>query len=384
MECPYAAICGGCRYRNLSKEAYQELKEAELKRQLSGLVDAPEEYGRPIFIEDGQRRRASLAFERKKGKFILGFNAHHSKEIVDIEACALLTPQLNQVLLPIKNLLNNLFTEPQSPLKGRAGKKKTQKSPILSGDIWLTQADNGIDMVIETAAEFGLQQREAISDFLQQEHNIIRISHRDGPNSAAETLLEKTQPKITMGGVDVYIPAGTFLQASKSAETAMINLVQSYIGEDSGLIADLFCGVGTFSYPLSRRKENKILAVDSNAEALKAFVRTVNRNEISNIKILEKNLFKYPLDKEELKGFDIIIFDPPRAGAKAQIKEIASMNDDKKPQKIIGISCNPTSFVADANALIKSGYKLQTVTMVDQFTYSQHTELTSLFIRNDK
>ena len=377
MQCPYANKCGGCPYRSQTLEAYQKGKREEFIKKLSKLVEQPEKYGQPIFIEDGQRRRASLAFEKKKGKIVLGFNAHHSKEIVDIESCSLLTDKLNRILRPIKQLLEEMF---QTPVTKRPLKKKI-KPEAEKGDIWLCEADNGIDIVLEMSKELGLNEREILADFLQREQNVIRIAQRFKKDAPTETIIEKAKPIITMGGREVYIPSGTFLQASKAAETALINQVQQYIGDDTGLIADLFCGVGTFSYPLSRQKENKIVAADSNTEALRAFEATINKNKISNIKIIERNLFRYPLDKDELQGFDIIIFDPPRAGAKNQIHEITKMSNEQKPKKIIGISCNPDSFVSDANELIKNGYTLKEVTLVDQFVYSPHMELTALFVR---
>ena len=90
-------------------------------------------------------------------------------------------------------------------------------------------------------------------------------------------------------------------------------------------------------------------------------------------------MFKYPLDNAELQDIDVVVFDPPRAGAAAQAKALSSMPTDSRPQKIIAISCNPSTFVNDANMLIQGGYKLQEVTMVDQFTYSNHSELVGLF-----
>lgn len=100
---------------------------------------------------------------------------------------------------------------------------------------------------------------------------------------------------------------------------------------------------------------------------------------IPNIEIQAKNLFKYPLDKLELKGFSAVVFDPPRAGAAAQVKKIAEMTD--KPEKIIAVSCNPNTFVNDANTLISAGYKIDEITLVDQFIYSNHSELVALFTK---
>ena len=98
---------------------------------------------------------------------------------------------------------------------------------------------------------------------------------------------------------------------------------------------------------------------------------------ISNVEVVNKNLFKYPFDEKELSGFDVVIFDPQRAGAAAQTAQIASFAD--KPKKLIAVSCNPYSFVKDANTLIAAGYRLQEVTLVDQFVFSDHSELVACF-----
>ena len=155
-----------------------------------------------------------------------------------------------------------------------------------------------------------------------------------------------------------------------------------YAGESGGKIADLFCGVGTFSYPLSKNIKNKIVAADSSRSLLEGFRQSVNKNMIPNIEIVEKNLFKYPLDEKELNGFDLVVFDPPRAGAEAQAKKIAAMGTSA-PQKVIAVSCNPHSFVKDANILIGAGFKLEEITLVDQFAYSNHSELVALFTKKD-
>ena len=98
-------------------------------------------------------------------------------------------------------------------------------------------------------------------------------------------------------------------------------------------------------------------------------------------KIIKQNLFKYPLIGKDIESFDAIVFDPPRAGALAQVKEIAAMDEAKMPQRIIAVSCNPHSFVNDANLLISGGYRLEEITLVDQFSYSNHSELVALFTK---
>ena len=378
MTCLYADICGGCQNRHLSQEEYRERKILSVKQILSQIKSADINFGEPVFVPDGTRRRASMAFVRRKGKVILGFNEAASKNIVDCETCALLTPKLNETLPFVRKLLEEVCAIPFSSKK--KGKKVVQTF-LEGGDIWLCEADNGIDIVLEFGSKLELGHRMAIFELAQTEDNVIRISHRQHADAEAEPIVEKSAPYIKIADTFVYIPAGTFLQPSKAGEQALVSLVLKYLGETTGKIADLFCGVGTFSYPLARNVKNKIIAVDSSERLLEGFRRSVNKNMISNIEILTKNLFKYPLDVKELQGFSAVVFDPPRAGAAAQVAELAALPQSERPEKIIAVSCNPGTFVNDANKLIEGGYKLIEVTIVDQFIYSNHSELVALFTK---
>ena len=375
MTCPYHDACGGCLYRNLSMPEYQNRKEQNFKKILSGLIQPDVKFGMPVFIGDNVRRRAAMAFSFRKGKLQLGFNKRQSDELVDIAACCLLTPRLNASLGKIRALLTELCAVPLG--NGAKKGKKFVPQYITAGDVWLCDADNGIDVVLEFVGELTLEHRMIIFEKAQEFADVIRISHRKKPDSVSEPLIEKVRPQIKMGNYDVYIPAGTFLQPSKAGEQALVGLVTKYLGETQGRIADLFCGVGTFSYPLAGNKNNKILAADSSPALLDGFRQSLNKNMISNVEVVNKNLFKYPFDEKELSGFDVVIFDPPRAGAAAQTAQIASFAD--KPKKLIAVSCNPYSFVKDANTLIIAGYKLVEVTLVDQFVFSDHSELVACF-----
>ncbi len=376
MSCPYQEICGGCRYRNMPEDEYRSRKEQNFKKIMAGLRQKDIAYGKPVFIGDNVRRRASMAFSCRKGKLVLGFNQSRSSELVDVAACCLLTPRLNANLANIRSLLEELCA---SPLASSNAKKVRKNNPqyISGGDVWLCEADNGIDIVLEFAGTPSLDHRMIVSEKAQQYPDIIRISHREKTDYAAEPLIEKTRPLVKMGKYDVYIPAGTFLQPSKAGEQALVSLVMKYLNGTEGKIADLFCGVGTFSYPLAENKNNKILAADSSAALLDGFRRSLNKNQISNVEVVSKNLFKYPLDEKELADCRAVIFDPPRAGAAAQTAQIAAFAN--KPEKLIAVSCNPHSFVNDANTLIAAGYHLREVTLVDQFAFSEHSELVACF-----
>lgn len=130
-------------------------------------------------------------------------------------------------------------------------------------------------------------------------------------------------------------PPGLSCSPRKKGQAALTALVLKYLGETSGKIADLFCGVGTFSYPLAQKPGNRVLAVDASKELLEGFKNSVNRQMIANIEIVCRNLFKYPLEGAELEGLAAVVFDPPRAGAKEQAARLAALPAGKRPRKLI-------------------------------------------------
>lgn len=375
MECEYQQSCGGCPYRSLGREDYQKLKTEQFERVISQIRQENIKIGSPVFAADGTRRRAELAFKTQKGQLHLGFNESKSHELIDVENCLLLTPQINAFIPQLRKFLADFCAVKVSE---KLKNKKFRTYSISSGDIWVTKAANGLDILLELGENIGLEHRLLLSDFANSQADIARISVQIN-KGRAETVIEKSRPYLNIGGYQVFIPAGTFLQASDEGEQALVQLVLKYCADSSGRIADLFCGVGTFSYPLAANPKNKITAVDSSEELLNGFQKSVNHNMIQNISIIRKNLFKYPLDAGELKGFEVVVFDPPRAGAAAQVKQIAAMPQNEKPQKVIAVSCNPHTFVNDANVLIDGGYKISEITLVDQFVYSTHSELVALF-----
>lgn len=376
MQCEYASVCGGCSFEVSCKKTYQEEKEQKLKSILKQINQEDIPFGKSVFIEEGNRRRASFSFLYSKGVLLLGYNQRSTNNIVDIERCPLLTEKINSNIETIKNIALQIC---QVKIQEKIKKNKFKTSNIYKGNIAICEADNGLDIVIECEEKLNVEHIMIISEEINHSNDIIRISHRQGALEQTETIVEKIKPIIKIADYDIFISAGTFLQASKLGESTLIGLVEKYVNKNSNLkIADLFCGIGTFSYPLSKNKKNKIIAVDSSKSLLDGFQESINKNIISNIEIVQKNLFKYPLDENELKDIDLIIFDPPRAGADRQMMEIAKMKNNHI-NKIVGISCNPHSFIKDANILIDAGYKIKEITFVDQFTYSNHYELVALF-----
>ncbi len=377
MGCALNQNCGGCRFRDLSLSDYQKQKKnvvlSILEQNLGSLEDI---FETPIFISDGFRRRAAFAFHLQKNKLIFGFNENQSHRIVDIQNCLMLTPKINQNLENFRAFLARLCTiAVTKKLKG----KKFASEQILDGDLLVTEAQNGLDVVLEADIALSYNHRTEIADFMAQNDDIIRFSYRLKHMQTAETIVQKSAPFIDIAERRVLISPGDFLQASKEGEKALIDTALRYIGNTRGKMADLFCGIGTFSYALSNLEKSKILAADISPSLLEGFQKSVHTQMIQNIEIKQKNLFLYPFEASELENFDVILFDPPRAGALEQVRKIARIEEGKKPKKIIAVSCNVGTFCRDAKVLIEAGFVLKKITFVDQFVYSDHSEVVALF-----
>lgn len=378
MGCEFSQNCGGCLYRMMNITDYRKQKESAVYHILETALSGQNfKWRAPIFISDGKRRRAAFVFSYQKGWLKFGFNASKSHEIAEFSKCFALEGRLNALLPNLKQLIARLGAAPVSTHKKNASK------PLVKGDVLLLLADNGVDVVLETEGAFELTHREIISDFMAQNSAVLRFCLKHPKADDAEPIVEKAKPQIEISGVLIDVAPAMFLQPSHEGETALVSLVKQYLYDVNGKIADLFCGIGTFSYALLQNKQNKILAADINNALLFQFRQAANKMMFNNLEIITRQLFQYPLSRAELENLEAVVLDPPRAGAMAQVQQIAALEKTRRPRQIVYVSCNPHSFVHDAKVLLAGGYRLMETTMIDQFVFTNHTELVSIFKEGD-
>ena len=202
-----------------------------------------------------------------------------------------------------------------------------------------------------------------------RESGIARVSVE------GEIIVEPHKPVLDIGGVQVVLPPGSFTQATVRAEQAMADLVTAHLAK-SKRVVDLFAGLGTFALRLARK--SAVHAVEFDAPALAALDYGARHAQgLKPISIERRDLFRRPMQPLDLKNFDGLCFDPPRAGADQQCREIVR----SKIQKIAAVSCNPVTLARDLRILIDGGYKLKSVTPIDQFLWSSHVEAVALLER---
>ncbi|MEQ8934654.1 MAG: hypothetical protein RIE56_02550, partial [Amphiplicatus sp.] len=350
--CRHFGDCGGCALQHASENFYLGWKRGLIIEALAraGLKEAP--VGEVVRIEPATRRRASFAVKRTADRTVLGFNARASHRIVEIVSCGILRPALFDALPGLKDLAAALPGE------------------WRSFDMSVSLCDNGLD--VDVIPPRGLQEPEGAT--LQNLGAAMRMAGIVRMSIDGQPLLTLTTPFVRFADVPVSLPAGGFLQASVEGEAALAGLVErSATGVRRTL--DLFCGAGAFSLPLS--KTATVHAVDSDRPAIAALAAAARSSPYRPITTEARNLFERPLMADDLRDYDLVLFDPPRAGAREQAGEIAR----SRVPAVIGVSCNPATFARDAALLAAGGYALLEVTPVDQFVYSPHVELVGVFAK---
>jgi 23S rRNA (uracil1939-C5)-methyltransferase len=358
------AGCGGCAFQHLDAATYAEAKLAQLSQTLAR-QGVPVEATAPLAVSPpASRRRADFSASRRKEGVVLGFNARHSHRIVDLAECPILRPRLAALLSPLRDML--------APL--------TQ--PGDSAEVRLADTDSGVDLLLVTALEIGAQRRERLARFAET-HDLARIARRHPKQAGAETLLERRPVRMVFGeraggGAVVPMPPGAFLQATSEGEAALGGVVRAATA-GAGRIADLYAGIGTFALPLALGGA-KVHAVDAGRAEIGAIAAAARSAMLPGPTTELRDLDKRPLDPATLGGFDAVIFDPPRAGAKAQAAQLAQST----VATIVAVSCNPASFARDARLLLDGGYRLERLQPVDQFLWSPHLEVAAVFRRGPR
>lgn len=348
--CTHYKTCGGCSLQHASDSFVGTWKMQIARDALAAHgLDAPVK----LLATSPRlsRRRANLAGRRTKKGALVGMHGRRSDTIIAIPGCTLLRADLIAIIPALE------------ALTVAGGSRKAKLSFAITG------SDAGIDVAVTGGKELTGELRIILSG-LANRFRIARLSWEN------ELVAELVAPTQAFGPARVSPPPGSFLQATVEGQAALLEAITRAVGPAKDVV-DLFSGCGTFSLPLAQNAQ--ILAVENDADMLVA-LDTGWRNAIGLKKVTTecRDLFRRPLVVDEINRFDALVIDPPRAGAEAQVKEIAKSNVGT----VVSVSCNPVTFARDARILCDAGYRLEGVEVVDQFRWSPHVELVAVLSKN--
>ena len=348
--CRHFTHCGGCALQHLERAAYLAWKR-ELVAQAFAARGLEAPVAHVVSVGLGARRRATLSARRTGRGVVLGFFEAKGHDIVDLQECPVTASAIVRALPGLKRLVE--------PLASR-------RLPVR---LTVTLAANGLDVAIE---DFPGEPGPEVREHLARAAAAARLAR---VTLAGDTIYQSTVPAVRFGSANVVLPPRAFLQAAPAGEAEMVRLVGAAVA-GARRIADLFCGLGAFTFPLAMNAA--VLAVDGDRQAITALESAARRTPgLKPVETKVRDLFREPLSPKELEPFDAVVFDPPRAGAAAQSASLAK----SRVATIAAVSCNPATLARDARILIDGGYRLERVTPIDQFFYSPHVEAVAVLRR---
>jgi 23S rRNA (uracil1939-C5)-methyltransferase len=351
--CRHFGSCGGCVAQHMPDDLYTAWKRAMVVHAFMHRgIDAP--VGPLVRVPPASRRRVTVYARRYRKNFHIGYYQAATHYILKVLECPIAEPAIVAALPVLRQMLEPLLSH-----QGEAG-------------ITILATPNGLDVHITFIHVGSVRKEYPRMAALAARNGFARLTVEK------DALVQSRRPLLMFGGAEVEPPPGAFVQAVANAETVMVQLVAAAAGKAKH-IADLFCGIGTFTFPLARHA--RVLAVDEKEEAVAA-LRAAARGT-RGLKPIEgkvRDLFRVPFSANELNGFDAIVIDPSRSGAEMQTRQIAQSS----VPVVIYVSCNPGTLARDVRILLDGGYALESVSPIDQFLYAPHVEAVAVLRRGTR
>ena len=351
--CRHFGVCGGCQLQHCDEDTLVEFVTSRVVNAASGQDLEPQKIAPAHLSPPKTRRRATLHAMRAGGWIVVGYREAKSHRVVDLSECHVLRPELFDLIAPLRIMLAR------------------QRDKRLAVDVEMALVDQGVDLGIKGLAVEGLDATEALLDFAQSS-GLARLTIDQG--YGAEAMWEPEPLTVTLGGIPVALPPGAFLQATQDGEAALVSAAKEWLA-GAGTVADLFSGLGTFAFALAGQG-SKVLAAEADRRAHLACKDAAGSVQ-AQVHAMHRDLYRNPLQPDELDRFAAVLLDPPRAGAREQVDHLAA----SQVPRVVYISCNPSSWARDAATLVAGGYRLEELRPVGQFRWSSHVELASLFVR---
>ncbi|HFC8514908.1 TPA: 23S rRNA (uracil(1939)-C(5))-methyltransferase RlmD [Neisseria lactamica] len=367
-QCRYFERCGGCSLQHISPAAQVAFKQRMMEEQLERIGKVkpkqilPPIYGHVWHYRD--RARFSVSLD-KLCRLKLGFQAKKTNDVVDISSCMLLPKPVSDKLPAIRGLLQDLAEEGSVARFAEfyRGSEITVLNIAFKSKLRQNE-ENRIRQWFDSELSDGWQV------WLQIEGGVSQPFY-----PKTDKTLKYTLPEF---GIEMPFRPGDFTQINTDTNRLMVSRAVKMLDIRRGeRIADLFCGLGNFSLPIAKSGADVV-----GIEGAENLVRRARQNARLNgcdrqTDFIAANLFDCTEKTVASWGrFDKMLIDPPRSGAYEVVK---SLHTPYLPQKIVYVSCNPSTLARDAGVLVEKGYMLSQAGIMNMFAQTSHTESVAVF-----
>ena len=364
-ECPHYGVCGGCSFQHVKSSAQIGIKQSLLEEQFVriGKLEIPELWQPLDGPHWGYRHKARMGvkYVPKKGRVLVGFRERRNPFLAEIEQCIVMHPSVGTRLMDLSEMIGGLTI-----------KDKIPQIEVAIGDEDCVLAIR----VLEPPTE---EDKDRMRAFAQSTQIALYLQSK-GPDTIVPLWPETPKlPTYALPDQDIvfrFRPA-MFTQVNTEINRKMVNRVVEALdlSEDDSVL-DLFCGLGNFTLPMAR-KAGKVVGIEGDQPLINHAKENARLNGIENVEYhaadLTRDLSEKPWANQT---YNKILLDPSRAGAAEVLHWFSKWN----PQRIVYVSCNPSTLARDAGILVHDlGFRLIKAGVMDMFPQTAHVESIALF-----
>ena len=359
--CPKANVCGGCQLQHVDADhALTWRQQAITDYWLKQLPVISIPWHAPIVGErHAYRRKARLAVDARNDKqFKLGYRQESGSNVVDVDACPVLQPQLSALIEPLKTLL-----------AAQPARRHIGHVSLLAGD---DVAAVSVRLTRKPTANF----EQALTEFAIQ-HQINLAIELDNETRTLHQTAELTC--ATESGLYLSPTAEDFVQVNAAVNTAMVEQAMTWLAPEAGeRIADWFSGLGNFALSMAKRGA-EVCAVEGVAQMVQRAKTNALKQGIESVDWAHLDLSDPDVvNKVSRDSFDKVLLDPSREGAQAVCEALAKGT----AKSILYVSCNPSTLTRDVKHLLDAGYQMDKVSLIEMFPHTRHLEVMMLLTAN--
>lgn len=373
IKCPNYKKCGGCQLQNLSYDRQLSFKQVKVIKllgryhRINEIIGMKEPYH--------YRNKVQAAFSERKGEIVSGVYQSSTHNIIPVDSCLIEDRKADEIIVTVRKLLKSFKLKPfnDNTMKGFL-RHVLIKRGFVSGQIMVVLVTSVMDFPKQSQFVNAILERHPEITTVVQNVNNKRTSLVLGEES--RTLFGNGYIEEQLLGFAFRISPKAFYQINPTQTEVLYSKAIEFAGlTGSQKVLDAYCGTGTIGIIASKRAKS-VVGVELSGDAVKDAKVNAELNDIKNITFYNDDAGRFMV-KSAQKGeaFDVVIMDPPRAGASLEFLKSLVFS---APEKIVYISCNPETQARDFSFLTRKGYKVKKIQPVDMFPHTEHVETVAL------